>query len=213
MGDTYSFCKVPRKVFLSGKSRFVRDEYGFWTGEMPPEFVNVGDEFDRYDLLYRMVKPNKGFSDSDTELSKFLSEKFNENDEQCIVVTKESVQDAIDKLEELDAKVRGMPFTKPKAGKTGAATSFRKFLKKGDYNYSEYRNGDSWEPDAYFGDSKENVEILKLVESVYGSRYYKFGFPWEDNPYGDRDVVSGLRQVLKDMDYSGDGMVYLFLWD
>lgn len=204
MGDTYSFCKVHRRVFLSGKSRFLRDEYGFM-GDDNPQYQYLGHELDREDYLFGLVKPKRGELRNDKEISDFVSHSFDRN-EQDIVVTAASVGRAIDVLEELDKKVSTMPFDK----KGRADRVWKEAIKKGEYGYVEDCADDA--EYAYVSSCKKNIEIYKEVEKVYGRRAYHYGFPWCKFK-GSVYALSTLHEVRKAMDNPENrDYVFLFTW-
>ena len=212
MGDTYGFSKVRRKEFLSGKSRFIMDECGC-VDDYSPGYINIVGDLDREDFLYRLVKPDPSYLDGlDTELANFIKNVYKSEDEQAIVVTKESVQHAIDVLTELDKKVASMPHKK------GEATEiYKRFLENGKWGYVEDKPRDPNDPHepekVYVGSCKENVDIYKEVEKVYRHRAYHYGFPWEDGwRQGATYIIECLTSVLDEMT-APDANEYVFLFD
>lgn len=219
MGDTYGFSKVKREVFLNGESRFVLDSSGICIEEDNPKYKEIVGDLDREDFLYRLVRPAKGFSNSDPILSEFLKTKFDESEEQCFVVTRESVGKAISVLEDLDRKVFSMPFKKPKDDEEMAAgivdkSTFESYGTGKEYVEDVSRKMYKGNERCFVGTCKENVDILKEVEKVYGHRYYHYNFPWDSHEYdlGANNIITALKKVIAEMDSTDEGYVFLFTW-
>lgn len=214
MGNTYGFCKVRKDKFMSGKSRFNRDSSGFWIEGDNPDYSFIVDDLDREDFIYSLVKPRNGYLDSlDPKLADFIRNVYKSDDEQAIVVTKESVQHAIDVLTELDKKVASMPHKKGEAREV-----YKRFLKNGEWGYVEDKPRDPNDPHepekVYVGSCKENVDIYKEVEKIYRHRVYHYGFPWKDGwRPGASWLVDCLTDVANEMDNtSNKDYVFLFTW-
>lgn len=213
MGDSYGFSKVSRKEFLSGKSRFIMDKEGWCIEDYNPEYIDIVSDLDREDFLYSLVKPKDGHLESlDKELADFIKNTYKPQEEQAIVVTLESVQHALDVLTELDKKVASMPFKK---GET--CDMYKKYLEKDKWGYVEDKPEDPDWPNGpekvYVGPCKENVDIYKEVEKVYGGRAYHYGFPWEGWKNGASYLIECLNDVLEEMTApDADEYVFLFTW-
>lgn len=213
MGDTYGFCKVRKDKFMSGKSRFILDPDGFCIEDYNPDYLSIVDDLDREDFLYSLVKPKNGYLDAlDPKLADFIKNVYKSEDEQAIIVTRESVQHAIDVLTDLDRRVKSMPCDK----KSAAEVIYKKYLKPGEWKYVEDRpngNHDDWDR-VYVSSCKENVDIYKEVEKVYKHRTYHYGFPWGLNRgSGASWLVDCLTDVANEMDNPGNkDYVFLFTW-
>ena len=169
------------------------------------------------DFLCSLVRPPEGFEDGDPELAASLRGSFDVKNEQCFVVTRDSVRKALDVFVKLDERVSSMPFTRD-----GEAD---RCLKSTLANCPADRMPKYIEDCAdnplycYYGDSRENVEIYKEVEKVYGGRAYHYSFPWEDRtrvygPKGAADIISALEEVLHEMDAEDAAdYVFLFTWE
>ena len=213
MGNSYGFCKVRRDVFLSGQSRFMRDSDDLFIEDYNPEYIDIIGDLDREDYLYRLVKPKEGEIEvKDAELANYIKNAYYSNDEQAMVVTLESVNRAIEVLVSLDKKVASMPCDK----ESEANVIGKQFLKPGEWKYVEDKPltpNTSYEK-VYVSSCKENVDIYKEVEKVYGGRTYHYIFPWDKggNPgasYIIEDLMSVKNEMIKpeNKDY-----VFLFTW-
>ena len=210
MGDSYGFCKVRREVFLSGKSRFIRDSDGFCIEDYNPEYIDIVGDLDREDYLYRLVKPrDMEIAAKDAELANYIKNAYSD-DEQAMVVTLESVNRAIEVLVNLDKKVESMPCDK----KSEACEIYKQYLESGKWKYVEEKPRDAedtWEK-VYVSSCKENVDIYKEVEKVYGSRTYHYGFPWNKGwDPGASYIIKALMAVKNEM-INSDNNDYLFLF-
>ena len=212
MGNTYSFCKVRRDVFLSGKSRFIMDSDGLCIEDYNPDYIDVAVGLDREDYLYRLVKPKNGeIEGKDAELANYLKSAYSD-DEQAMVVTLESVNRAIEVLVNLDKKVASMPCDK----KSEATEIYKQYLEPGTWKYVEDKPRDPEDPweKVYVSSCKKNVEIYKEVEKVYGDRTYHYGFPWNKgwNP-GASYIIEALMDVKTEMtNPENKDYVFLFTW-
>lgn len=213
MGNSYGFCKVRREVFLSGKSRFIRDSDGLWIEDYNPDYIDIVGDLDREDYLYRLVKPNDGEIDGkDAELANYIKNAYSD-DEQAMVVTPESVNRAIEVLVNLDKKVASMPCDK----KSEAEEIYKQYLKPGTWKYVEDKPkdpDDPWEK-VYVSSCKENVDIYKEVEKVYGGRAYHYGFPWHNKGWrpGASYIIEALTAVKNEMtNPENKDYVFLFTW-
>ena len=212
MGDSYGFCKVRRNVFLSGKSRFIMDSDDLFIEDYNPDYIDIVGDLDREDYLYRLVKPNAGEIDGkDAELANYIKNAYS-NDEQAIVVTLESVNRAIETLVNLDKKVASMPCDK----KSEADEIYKQYLEPGVWKYVEDKPLDLNFPDekVYVSSCKENVDIYKEVEKVYGSRAYHYVFPWNKGwKPGASYIIEALTAVMDEMtDPENKDYVFLFTW-
>ena len=215
MGDSYGFSKVSRKEFLSGRSRFILDSEGWCIEDYNPEYIDIVGDLDREDFLYRLVKPKDGYLESlDKELADFIKNTFKQHDEQAFVVTLESVQHALDVLTELDKKVASMPCDK----ECEATEVYLEHLNPKAWKYIEEMPPDPNFPNdpkkVYVSSCKENVDIYKVVEKVYGGRAYHYGFPWcKGWSRGASYVIENLNGVLEEMTApDADEYVFLFTW-
>ncbi len=214
MGDTYGFCKVRRKVFLSGKSRFIMGSDGLDIVDDNPNYIDIVGDLDREDYLYRLVKPKDGEIEcKDAELANYIKNAY-PRDEQAIVVTLESVNRAIEVLVNLDKKVASMPCDK----KSEANVIYKDYLEPyGTWKYVEDKPRDPEDPweKVYVSSCKENVDIYKEVEKVYGHRTYHYGFPWRNkgwNP-GASYIIEALMTVKNEMEKpENKDYVFLFTW-
>ena len=214
MGDSYGFCKVRRDAFLSGKSRFTRDSDGVFIEDYSPDYIDIVGDLDREDFLYRLVKPKDGeIERKDAELASYLNSAYHGADEQAIVVTPESVNRAIEVLVNLDKKVESMPCDRGSEADVG----YKRFLEPGTWKYVEDKPPD---PDCptiekvYFSSCKENVDIYKEVEKVYGGRAYHYVFPWVKGLYpGASYIIEALMAVKNEMSNpENKDYVFLFTW-
>lgn len=213
MGDSYGFCKVRKDKFVSGKSRFIRDPSGLWIEDDNPDYSFIVNDLDREDFLYSLVKPENGYLDSldDPELAGFIKDVYKSDDEQAMVVTRKSVQHAIDVLTDLDRRVKSMPCDK----KSEANVIHKRYLETGKWKYVEDRPNDGdGVARVYVSSCKENVDIYKEVEKVYRHRAYHYGFPWIQNGgEGASWLVDFLTDVVNEMDNpSNKDYVFLFTW-
>lgn len=213
MGDTYGFCKVRRDVFLSGQSRFVTNSWGD-IEEYNTEYIDIVGDLDREDYLYSLVKPNSGeIEGKDAELANYIK-NVHSGDEQAMVVTLESINRAIEVLVNLDKKVASMPCDK----KSEADEIYKQYLKPGEWKYVEDKPKDPnypTEPEkVYVSSCKENVDIYKEVEKVYGFRTYHYGFPWDKGwKPGASYIIEALTTVLDEMtNPENKDYVFLFTW-
>lgn len=213
MGDAYGFCKVRRDAFLSGKSRFIMDSDGVCIEGYNPEYIDIVGDLDREDFLYRLVKPKDGEIEcKDAELASYLKSTYPKGEEQAIVVTLESVNRAIEVLVNLDKKVESMPCDK----ESEAVVIAKRFCEPGAWEYVEDKPLDPDVPyeKVYVSSCKENVDIYKEVEKVYGDRTYHYGFPWNKgwNP-GASYIIKALMAVKNEMSNpQNKGYVFLFTW-
>ena len=217
MGDSYGFCKVSRKEFLSGKSRFIMDKEGWSIEDYNPEYIDIVSDLDREDYLYSLVKPKNGWLNSleDKELADFIKNTYKQHDEQAFVVTLESVQHAIDVLTELDKKVQSMPCDR----KCEAHEIYLSNLEPRKWKYIEEMPPDPDFPNdpkkVYVSSCKENVDIYKLVAEIYGGRTYHYSFPWDNRTAcpGASDIIESLNMVIEAMTApDADEYVFLFTW-
>lgn len=186
MGYTYSFEKAKREEMLKGRCHFKEI---------------IGDINNKCFLMKMVACPRE-------QIDPDVVAYFKKHPDGSVVVTRETVSSALSVLVDLDKRVFAMPF------KMGL-TSIRLKAYHEDRGYCEdkpkergYESGYE-----YFGPCKENVDILKEVEKIYGYRHYHYGFPWEQNPCGSKYVQDCLRTVLADMDADKDGeYVYIFSW-
>lgn len=214
MGDTYGFCKVRRDAFLSGKSRFARDSDDVFIEGYNPDYIDIVGDLDREDFLYRLVKPKDGeIERKDAELASYLKNSYSEGEEQAIVVTPESVNRAIEVLVNLDKKVGSMPCDR----ESEADVVAKRFCEPGAWEYVEDKPPD---PDCptieyvYVSSCKENVDIYKEVEKVYGDRAYHYVFPWGKGWYpGASYIIEALMTVKNEMSNpENKDYVFLFTW-
>lgn len=211
MGDTYGFCKVRRDVFLSGKSRFIMDSDDVCIEGYNPDYIHIVGDLDREDFLYRLVKPKAGeIEREDAELASCL--KTYSEDEQAIVVTLESVNGAIEVLADLDKKVGSMPCDM----QSEAKVILKRFCEPGAWKYVEDK---PLGPDpaceyVYVSSCKQNVDIYKKVEKVYGDRAYHYVFPWDKGRYpGASYIIEALTTVKNEMSNpENKDYVFLFTW-
>lgn len=213
MGDSYGFCKVRRAVFLSGKSRFIRDSDGLFIEDYNPDYIDIVGDLDREDYLYRLVKPKAGeIAGKDAALANYIKNAYSD-DEQAMVVTLDSVNRAIEVLVNLDKKVASMPCDK----ESEVDVIAKQFLKPGVWEYVEDKPrepDDPWEK-VYVSSCKENVDIYKEVEKVYGGRSYHYGFPWHNKGWrpGASYIIEALTAVMDEMtDPENKDYVFLFTW-
>ena len=214
MGDTYGFSKIRRDAFLSGKSRFIRDSDGLWIEDYNPNYIDIVGDLDREDYLYSLVKPKDGeIEGKDAELANYIKTAYSD-DEQAMVVTLESVNRAIEVLVNLDKKVASMPCDK----KSEADEMYKQYLEPGTWKYVEDKprgpeDPDPWEK-VYVSSCKENVEIYKEVEKVYGGRAYHYGFPWDKGwNHGASYIIEALTAVQNEMtNPENKDYVFLFTW-
>lgn len=210
MGDTYGFCKVRRDAFLSGKSRFIMGSDDF-IEDYNPDYIDIVGDLDREDYLYRLVKPKDGEIEcKDAELASYLKNAYPE-DEQAIVVTPESVDRAIEVLVNLDKKVGAMPCDR----KSEADVIDKQFCEPGAWAYEEDKPLDPDFPreEVYVSSCKENVDIYKEVEKVYGDRAYHYGFPWNKGRPGASYIIEALMAVKDEMvNPENKDYVFLFTW-
>lgn len=213
MGDTYGFCKVRRNVFLSGQSRFVMDSDGLCIEDYNPDYIDIVGDLDREDYLYRLVKPKDGeIEGKDAELANYIKNAYSD-DEQAMVVTLESVNRAIEVLVNLDKKVASMPCDK----ESEAEEIYKQYLEPDDtWKYVEDK---PFDPDipyekVYVSSCKENVDIYKEVEKVYGGRAYHYGFPWNKGRLpGASYIIEALMAVKNEMtNPENKDYVFLFTW-
>ena len=211
MGDTYSFCKVRKDKFMSGKSRFVMDPDGFCIDDYNPDYIDIVGDLDREDFLYSLVKPNN-LESLAPELVDFIRKSYKPDEEQAIVITRESVQHAIDVLSDLDRRVRSMPCDKS----CEAEVIYKQYLEPGVWGYIEDRPKEKYDTNerVYVSSCKENVDIYKEVEKVYRHRTYHYGFPWDKSPdFGSSYLIECLTDVAKEMDNPDNkDFVCLFTW-
>ena len=214
MGNTYGFCKVRKDKFMSEKSRFIMDSDLFV--EDNPDYIDIVGDLDREDFLYSLVKPKPGRLETlDPGLAEFVKNSYDPMEEQAIVVTRDSVQHAIDVLVDLDGRVAVMPCDKS----CEAHVIYKRFLEPGEWNYVEDRPREKHETDddgyAYVSSCKDNVDIYKEVEKVYGHRAYHYGFPWKECPKpGASDIIECLNRVVYEMSRpDSEEYVFLFTWD
>ena len=197
-------------MFLSGKSRFIMDSDGLFIEDYNPDYIDIVGDLDREDYLYRLVKPKAGeIAGKDAALANYIKNSYSD-DEQAMVVTLESVNRAIEVLVNLDKKVASMPCDK----ESEADVIAKQFLKPGTWKYVEDKPRDPEDPweKVYVSSCKENVDIYKEVEKVYGLRAYHYGFPW-CNFKGSEHVLSTLHEVRKAMDNPENrDYVFLFTW-
>ena len=212
MGDSYGFCKVRREVFLSGQSRFISDSDGLFIEDYNPDYIDIVGDLDREDFLYSLVKPKNGeIKRKDAELANYIKNAY-PKDEQAMVVTLESVNRAIEILVDLDKKVASMPCDKH----SDAVEIYKKYLEPGQWKYVEDKPRDpedSWEK-VYVSSCKENVDIYKEVEKVYGFRTYHYGFPWKKGwRPGASYIIEALMSVKNEMEKpENKDYVFLFTW-
>ena len=212
MGNSYGFCKVRRDAFLSGKSRFIWDSDSPCFEDYNPDYIDIVGDLDREDYLYRLVKPKDGEIEcKDAELASYLENVYSK-DEQAIVVTLESVNRAIEVLVNLDKKVESMPCDK----ESEADVIAKRFCEPGAWEYVEDKPPDPDIPyeKVYVSSCKENVDIYKEVEKVYGHRAYHYVFPWVKGRYpGASYIIEALMAVKNEMsDPENKGYVFLFTW-
>lgn len=213
MGDSYGFCKVRRDVLLSGQSRFVTNSWGD-IEEYNLDYIGIVEDLDREDYLYKLVKPKDGeIEGKDAELANYIKTAYSK-DEQAMVVTLESVNRAIEVLVNLDKKVESMPCDK----KSEAEEIYKQYLEQGVWEYVEDKPKDPnypTEPEkVYVSSCKENVDIYKEVEKVYGFRTYHYDFPWDKgwNP-GASYIIRALTAVKNEMaNPENKDYVFLFTW-
>ena len=211
MGDTYSFCKVRKDKFMSGKSRFILDHDGFCIEGYNLDYSFIVDDLDREDFLYSLVKPDN-LKSLDPELEDFIRKSYKPNEEQAIVITRESVQHAIDVLSGLDERVKSMPCDKS----CEADVIYKQYLEPGAWGYIEDRPKEEYDTNerVYVSSCKENVDIYKEVEKVYRHRTYHYGFPWcKSYDIGSSYLIESLTEVAKEMDNPDNkDFVFLFAW-
>lgn len=214
MGDTYGFCKVRRDAFLSGKSRFAWDSDGVFIAGYNPDYIDIVGDLDREDFLYRLVKPKDGeIERKDAELASYLKNSYPKDEEQAIVVTPESVNGAIEVLVNLDKKIGSMPCDR----KSEANVMAKQFCEPGAWKYVEDKlplDPDISYEEVYVSSCKENVDIYKEVEKVYGYRTYHYGFPWSKGwEPGASYIIEALMAVKNEMsDPQNKDYVFLFTW-
>lgn len=212
MGNTYGFCKVRKDKFMSGKSRFVMDSGGFCIEDYNTDYIDIVGDLDREDFLYRLVKPEAGeIERKDAELASYLKSAYHGEDEQAIVVTPESVNGAIEVLADLDKKVGSMPCDR----ESEANLILKQFYEPGAWKYVEDKPLDPDFPEkVYVSSCKENVDIYKEVEKVYGYRTYHYGFPWNKGwRPGASYIIEALMAVKNEMfDPRNKDYVFLFTW-
>lgn len=211
MGDTYSFCKVRKDKFMSGKSRFIMDPDGFCIEDYNPDYIDIAGDLDREDFLYSLVKP-RNLKSLDPELVDFLMKSYKPDEEQAIVITRESVQHALDVLSDLDRRVKSMPCDKS----CEADVIYKQYLEPGAWGYIEDRPKEKYDTNerVYVSSCKENVDIYKEVEKVYHHRTYHYGFPWcKSYDIGSSYLIECLTEVAKEMDNPDNkDFVFLFTW-
>ena len=212
MGDTYGFSKVRRDVFLSGQSRFIRDSDGLCIEGYNPDYIDIVGDLDREDFLYSLVEPKaREIACKDASLANYIKNAYSD-DEQAMVVTLESVNRAIEVLVNLDKKVASMPCDK----KSEADEIYKQYLEPDTWKYVEDKPRDpedSWEK-VYVSSCKENVDIYKEVEKVYGFRTYHYGFPWKKGwRPGASYIIEALMAVKNEMTKPDNkDYVFLFTW-
>ena len=188
------------------------DSEGCFIEEYNPDYIDIVGDLDREDFLYSLVKPKDGeIAGKDAELANYLK-NYHSDDEQAIAVTLESVNRAIEVLVNLDKKVESMPCDK----KSEVNEMPKQFLEPGEWKYVEDKPLDSDIPyeKVYVSSCKENVDIYKEVEKVYGSRAYHYGFPWNKgwNP-GASYIIEALMAVKNEMtNPENKDYVFLFTW-
>lgn len=213
MGNSYGFCKVRRDVFLSGKSRFIMNSDDDYVEDYNSNYIDIVGDLDRADYLYRLVKPKDGEIEcKDAELASYLENAYSKDD-QAIVVTLESVNGAIEVLADLDKKVGTMPCDR----ESEAHVILKQFYKPSEWKYVEDKPLDPNFPTCekvYVSSCKENVDIYKEVEKVYGYRTYHYGFPWAKGwRPGASYIIEALMAVKNEMsDPKNKDYVFLFTW-
>jgi hypothetical protein len=199
-------------VFLSGKSRFIMDSDGCCIEDYNPEYIDIVGDLDREDFLYSLVKPNAGeIEGKDADIANYIKNAYSD-DEQAMVVTLESVNRAIEVLVNLDKKVASMPCDK----ESEADEIYKQYLEPGSWKYVEDKPLDPDSPyeKVYVSSCKENVDIYKEVEKVYGGRAYHYIFPWDKgrNP-GASYIIKALMTVKNEMTKpENKDYVFLFTW-
>lgn len=231
MGDTYGFTRIRRKEFFEGINRWDESDERLERTEIWKE---ISGDMDSDDFLYSVLGLNKRplKYPNDKELEDYVANKHKIDETQCIPVTREMIESALRVFEELDKKVFSMPYRKDTENKLKtdcAGICMKRFCPTEDGIYVEDKVPRyDWEKKdeyVYYGVCKENVNIVKEVEKIYGHRYYHYIFPWDYNGNecywkGSEDIQSSLKNVLKDMDMLKvlDGKeklneyVYVFDW-
>lgn len=211
MGDTYGFTRIRRKEFFEGINRW--DESGDDI-ESFGIFKTISGNMDRDDFLYSVLGLDKRplRYPGDKELEDYVENSNQIDERQCIPVSREMIESALKVFEELDKKVYSMPYKKDVENKLKtdcAGICMRKFCPTEEDIYVEDKipmyDWEKVDEYVYFGVCKENVDILKEVEKIYGFRYYHYIFPWDYNGNecywkGSEDIQSSLKNVLNDMD-------------
>jgi hypothetical protein len=128
-------------------------------------------------------------------------------DQQMYPITPEQLRHAIKVLEDLDAKVRSMPFDTEAVAPGWEPGAFATII-----GVTQLKDGETIEdfrqcnPDigyvepcgpeygiggnqVYFGRNKRDVDILKEVVKVYKWKYYHYSFPWWRNSSGGVDTM------------------------
>lgn len=180
-----------------------------------PDYIDIVGDLDREDFLYCLVKPKDGEVEcKDAELASYLkSNSTYPMDEQAMVVTPESVNRAIEVLVNLDKKVESMPCDR----ESEADVVAKRFCEPGAWEYVEDKPPDPDCPTieyAYVSSCKENVDIYKEVEKVYGGRAYHYGFPWNKGwRPGASYIIEALMTVKNEMSNpENKDYVFLFTW-
>ena len=226
MGTTYSFTKIPKADFSSGKLLALRGK---------PLCIDGVDFFSEDDPVLQMLDENS-IAELDRDyfiwnllgLSRDMPDKYGEftgrkeyedwfHYYQCIPITEEMVKRGIKTLEALDAKVFSMPH-RPWPGKSPnrfAGVCVKEFAKEFPCTEPVQEDGRGSGTHFFFGRDEQDIAIVKEVFKVYGHREFHYGYPWDDSPWGvgSRGVQGALKEVLKEMAADTDGRFeFLLQW-
>ena len=134
-------------------------------------------------------------------------------------MTAKSISNALEIFRALDRKVESMPYDDNGEAFVCLKSVYEEADKKERLKYVEDKPKDPKYPNypgyLYCGSSKNNVEVYKEVEKVYGDRAYHYHFPWKHPKYrkGAYNIISALEEVLKEMsDPDNADYVFLFTW-
>jgi len=212
MGNTYAIFRVS----ASGLKKVTNRGELF---DLVRSGTTVADELDREDFLLSLFDIDNDFllSELDKQIKNLVCNILDDCDMK--IVSMQMVENAINKLKDLDKKVMSMPYDK---GLESCSVGIR-YEPANDlsmFDYTELYDGPEWRFRGYtcFGPSKEHVDILKEVVKVYHHRYYHYTFPWECNDefgdsFGSYVVQRALYSVLTDMRSNSESKsVYIFAW-